>query len=113
MFIDQSRMKKEFDIVLATQNSIMNNEKILFDIVKSNTCYWIKSTSNKTHYILEINKYEYLQDMKGCLGSPEDTKSLTFDRPISLRGINCLCDGNTYIFEGENNGLKISKIASE
>jgi len=104
-----TQIKNEKDVVVAAKNTVMNKKQTLLDFSKNNTCYWIRTTRNRTHYILEINEYEYLSNMKGCFGTPKSVKYMAFDYPILLRGIDCVCDNNNYLFEWKDDGLKISK----
>jgi len=103
-----SPIKIETDVVTATESSVQDKEKVLFDLSKENTCYWLRSTKNATNYLLEINEYEYFPDMKGCFGVPKDVIYIVVDHPLNLKGISCLCNDNAYQFEWKN-GLKIIK----
>jgi len=112
MFSITGNVERVTDINSAAKKSLVDNKLTLFDLKNKNTCYWFRSTRNQTHFILEINEYEYTPEMKGCFGNPKTVKYITFDKPINIRGINCLCDVDTYSFEWKDSGLKISKQVS-
>lgn len=51
-------------------------------------CYWIRPSSNGTHYLTEIK--EYNEDDK-CSGQLLNVKKVVTDIPVNTRGSGCFC----------------------
>jgi len=106
-------VEKKTNVESTLNSLIKGKERILLEFKQDNTCYWIRSTRNKTNFLLEIIEYENTENIKGCLGLEKKTSYVVIDSPINLYGKDCICDNEEYLLELETkiniNHLKISK----
>jgi hypothetical protein len=97
-------VKEETNLIQAI-NKLIEGEDELVVKIQNNTCYWVKSTSNETHYILQINEYE----SSVCVGFVKNSMSIGLNRWVNVLGdTSCLCNGE-YILRMEAGNLKITK----
>ncbi|MDI6826788.1 MAG: hypothetical protein QMD36_06465 [Candidatus Aenigmarchaeota archaeon] len=99
-------VKEETSLISAINKLIEGEDEFLVKIQENNTCYWIKSTTNETHYILQINEYE---SPGVCEGFVKNSASIGLDQWLNVFGdTSCLCKGE-YILRMEVSGLRIKK----
>ncbi len=93
--------------VISALNKLKDSNSILIEVTENETCYWIKPTRNKTHYLLEINKYK--STMGRCLGFLRGKSYVIVDKGINMIGGNsCICTDETYLLEWKKDGIKIT-----
>lgn len=99
-------VKEENDLISAVNKLIEGRNELIVKIQQNNTCYWIKSTTNETHYILQINEYE---SSGVCLGFVKNSVSIGLHEWLNVFGdTSCLCKGE-YTLKMEAGGLRINK----
>jgi hypothetical protein len=99
-------VKEETNLVSAVNKLIEGQDEIAVKIEDNTTCYWIKSTSNETNYILRMNEYGYSGE---CSGFVKNSVDIGLSQWLNVYGdTSCICKGE-YLLKMEKGSLKINK----
>jgi len=99
-------VKEETDLISAVNKLIEGEDEFIVNIQENKTCYWIKSTTDENHYILQINEYE---SSINCVGFVKDRVTIRLNQWLNVFGdTSCLCKGE-YLLKMEAGGLSIKK----
>jgi hypothetical protein len=62
-------------------------------------CYWIRTTSDGTNYILEILEYESSDN--NCIGELINRTEIVTTQPVNILGSDCICGKSICDFKNE------------
>lgn len=68
--------------------------------LEADECYWVKSTSNASHHLLEVrllntslgkNSGEISDQKRKCFGVPTKVIKVATKEPVNVQGSGCIC----------------------